>query len=125
MKERKTILQKVPIVIMIMTIMLLSLFAIDAFNSKFSEWEQVRSFFLRIIPSIILIAILIFIWRRSLIGGLLFILIGCAGGFLLFQNNINAKESLMEAAIPPLVLAIPFLLSGFAFVINHYRKRNG
>lgn len=123
MKEKKTILQKVPVIIIIMTIILLSLFALDSFNPKYTLWEQLKGFFIHLVPSLLLLAILIFTWRRRLIGGILFILIGCAGGVFLFQHNMDRTHTFIDAIIPPLVLAFPFIVAGSLFVFNHFRKK--
>jgi hypothetical protein len=87
MNTSAKILYWTPRVICILAILFVSLFALDAFDPKLSVWQQLKDFLIHLIPSFILLAILIVAWKREIIGGIIFTLIGLGFSPLLFTQN--------------------------------------
>lgn len=65
-----------PRVIMILFILFISLFALDAFEGDRSFIQKLGGFTLHLIPTFILIILLILSWQREWIGSIFFILLG-------------------------------------------------
>ncbi len=93
----KKFLYLLPRVLAVLFIAFVSLFALDAFEQ--AQW--LMALIMHLIPSFILIAITIVAWKRELIGGLLFILVG---GILLFLSGF---ESWIVSA-PAFVIGVLF-----------------
>ncbi len=118
-----SILSRVPVLISIFTIILISIFALESINSKHDIWIQVMHFFIHMIPSFILVVVLIFALKKEMTAGIIFLVIGGAASARLFLNNYYVAQSLYEKFIPPVVLALPFVIAGSVLVFNYFRKK--
>ncbi|MBT8327059.1 MAG: hypothetical protein KJP21_05005, partial [Bacteroidia bacterium] len=76
MKARLKIIHWTPRIICILAILFVSMFALDAFGHGKTIWQQLGDFLIHLIPSFALTILLIVAWKRELIGGILFTLIG-------------------------------------------------
>ena len=93
-------------------ILFLSLFALDAPISGKPWHEGATAIFMHLLPSFVLIVCLAIAWRRTWLGGVLFVLAG-ASPFALLAN-------------PPwinLVLGAPFLFAGLLFCATYILER--
>ena len=72
----KNVLYWTPRLLMIVFILFISLFALDAFEGDRSILSKIGAFLIHLIPSFILIVLLILSWRREWIGGLAFFILG-------------------------------------------------
>ncbi len=82
-----------PRIFCILAILFISLFALDSFDPKLTFWQQIQGFFMHLIPSFILIIILIYAWKKELIGGILFTIIGLALSPFVYKMNYNMNHS--------------------------------
>ena len=124
MKTTLKILYWTPRVLCILAILFVSLFALDAFNPKLSVWQQLKDFLIHLIPSFILLAILIVAWKREIIGGIIFTLIGLGLSPFLFKHNYAMNNSVGASLITVLFIAFPFVLVGILFILNHLKHIN-
>ncbi len=98
--------------IMILYILFISLFALDAFDPELGRMEQILGFLIHMIPSFILIAILIVSWRRPLYGA-----IGYISASILFTVLVHGPSGGSAFYI----LVTPSLLGALLFFLE-YRK---
>lgn len=122
MSKTKT-LYWTPRIICILTILFVSMFALDAFQPDLSIWEQIAAFFMHLIPSFILTAILIIAWKWELIGGIIFILIGIGLSPFVFSHNYSMNNSIWMSLGIILTITIPFALVGVLFVLSYFHKK--
>ncbi|MCG8581106.1 MAG: hypothetical protein MI866_14395 [Bacteroidales bacterium] len=123
MANRSKILYWTPRLIYIATVIFISLFALDAFDSTFSTWHQIRNFIMHMIPSFALLAFLIYVWRKELTGGSILIIIGLALSFLVFRHNFRMNQSVIKSLIPVLLLTLPFCVTGILFIIDYFHRK--
>ena len=72
----KNVLYWTPRILMIVFILFISLFALDAFNGDNSLTSKIGSFLIHMIPSVVLVILLLLSWKREWIGGIVFFLLG-------------------------------------------------
>jgi prolipoprotein diacylglyceryltransferase len=116
MKASTRILQWVPRIICILTILFISLFALDSLSNT-------TAFLIHLIPSFILLAILIIAWRWEKIGGIILTIAGLVWCIFVFQLNLRRTHSIAASLLIILMLCIPFVLSGILFIISDSRKK--
>jgi hypothetical protein len=100
------------------------LFALDAFNPELTLWDQIIGFIMHLIPSFILIALLILAWKRELIGGIIFTIIGLGLSPLVFIHNFRMNHSVWMSLSIIALITIPFSIVGILFIMSHYRKKS-
>lgn len=113
-----------PRILCILSILFISMFALDAFAQDLTLVQQITDFLLHLIPSFVLLGILIVAWKWENIGGILFILLGL--GFSPFIFSINYQRthfSFWPAIIDVLIINIPFIIVGILFLISHKMRR--
>ncbi len=116
-------LPTVPRILSILAIAFVSLFALDSFDHG-SISEQIQAFLIHMIPSFILMIILAIAWRRELIGGIIYILIGITLSPFIFIHNYRMNNSFLISFEIITMITFPFILSGTLFVWSHFRKKN-
>jgi hypothetical protein len=112
-----------PRVICIIAVLFISLFALDAFAPGLTIWRQLGAFFVHLIPSFILLALLIVAWKWEMIGGLIFLILGLGLSPLVFIFNYRRNHSVGMSLGIILWVAIPFFVVGILFMISHNLKR--
>lgn len=112
-----------PRILCILAILFVSLFALDAFTPGMPVWKQILSLLIHLIPSFVLIALLIIAWKRELIGGLLFILIGVITSPFVFKQNYKMNHSILLSLSIILSITIPFVVVGILFVVSRVMKK--
>jgi hypothetical protein len=123
MKTSIQLFSWIPRIICILAILFISIFAADAFAPGLTIWQQLRDFFLHLIPSFLLLIILVISWRRELTGGILFMVIGLGMSPFIYTMNYNMNHSVWTSLLVILMITIPFVLVGLLFVVSYSLKR--
>ena len=123
MKISIRLLYWLPRIICIMGILFISMFSIDALNSELTIWQQILSLSMHLIPSFILILLLLLSWKRELIGGIIFMIIGLGFSPIIFIHNFKMNQSIWMSLGVISVITIPFAIVGMLFIVSHYRKK--
>jgi len=99
-----------PRLLAILFAIILVLFAADVFNDVvMSLGEKMLSFGVKLLTPTIIIAALVFAWKREMIGGLIFIVLGIAF-FLFGWNNIALWKLLISGSVL-IFIGVLFLLN--------------
>ena len=117
------LLHWLPRILCILAILLISVFALDAFNPELTLWNQIIGFIRHLIPSFILILLLVLAWKKELIGGIVFTIIGLGLSPLIFIHNFRMNYSVWISLGIITIITIPFTIVGILFIISHYRKK--
>lgn len=112
-----------PRLLCILAIAFVSLFALDAFSPNLSFWQQIGAFFMHLIPSFVLLALLILAWKKELVGGILFIIIGLGLSPWVFSHNYQMNHSVLMSLGIIMTITIPFALVGLFFLISHFKRK--
>jgi len=123
MKISTRVLHWLPRIICIMGILFISMFSIDALNSELTIWQQIWSLSMHLIPSFVLILLLLLSWKRELIGGIIFMIIGLGFSPIIFIHNFKMNQSIWMSLGVISVITIPFAIVGVLFILSHYRKK--
>lgn len=124
MKTSSKILQWTPRILCILAILFISLFALDSFSSELNLWQNIGSFLMHLIPSLVLLAILIIAWKWENIGGIILIIVGVAFSILVFNINYSQRHFTLWQSIRNVsMLCLPFVLSGILFIVSHIRNK--
>jgi peptidoglycan/LPS O-acetylase OafA/YrhL len=117
------LLHWLPRILCILAILLISVFALDAFNPELTLWNQIIGFIRHLIPSFILILLLVLAWKKELIGGIVFTIIGLGLSPLIFIHNYRMNHSVWMSLGIITIITIPFTIVGILFILSHYRKK--
>ena len=109
----KQILFWIPRGFMVIYILFISLFALDAFDPNYSTWEKVTGFMIHIAPSVLLAVILVFSWKRPVVG---------AVGFLVMSIFFTFLVHGPSAGIGFYILVIPALTGSLLFLLEYTRS---
>jgi hypothetical protein len=112
-----------PRIISILAICFIGMFATDAFNSTESFSNQLKDFFLHLIPTFILLGILVLAWAKELVGGIIFATLGLGLAPFIYQHNYTLNHSILTSLSVILVINGPFILTGFLFILSHFTKK--
>ena len=125
MASEKTIkiIHWIPRILCIFAILFVSLFALDAFQPDKTIWEQLGDFIMHLIPSFILLIFLIIAWKRELIGGVVFTLIGVFLSPFIFKMNYNMNHSIPMSLGIIASITFPFIVVGILFITSYYLKK--
>lgn len=123
MKKSIRVIHWLPRVICILAILFVSLFAADAFKPGLTIWQQLSAFFIHLIPSFILLALLIVAWKWEKIGGIIFIVLGLGMSPFIFQHNYNMNHSIGMSFGIILMITFPFVIVGILFIVSHFMKK--
>ena len=109
-KTLNKILFHSPRLLAIVFAIVLILISSDVFNDAvMTLGEKILSFSVKLISPVIIIAALIFAWKREMIGGLIFIILGIA--YILFGWNNFALWKLLISGSVLIFIGILFLLN--------------
>jgi hypothetical protein len=123
MKLKYKIFYWAPRVICILSILFISLFALDAFDPDLTIWQQIGGFLIHMVPSFILLAALLIAWRWELTGGIIFITLGLLLSALLYAHNYRMNQSVGLSLGIVLMMGFPYVLAGILFVLNHKNSK--
>jgi len=124
MKKSNRIIYWTPRILCVFAILFISMFALDSFLPDLTIWQQLGTFFIHLIPSYILVALLIVAWKWEYIGGIIFIVIGLGFSPVVFIHNYNMNNSIWMSIGIILSITVPFVVVGVLFIVSHYRKKN-
>ena len=124
MKTTIRIFHWLPRIICILAILFISMFAADAFAPGLTIWQQLRDFLMHLIPSFVLVAALIVAWKRELIGGIIFIVIGLGLSPFVYSLNYNRTHSVGTSLEIILMITFPFVVVGILFLVSHWLKKH-
>ena len=110
-KNKKGILFWLPRLITIIFILFISMFALDIFGMNLGFWGTIFGLFMHLTPSIILTAIVIIFWRKSLV------LAGMWAAFGIGYIAIMTPNMIRQFEFYYLAWLIQF--SGAAFVLTY------
>jgi hypothetical protein len=108
-----------PRVLGILAILFISLFALDAFGSGLSIWQQIGGFLIHMIPSFALATLLFYAWRHEKWGGILFLLIGLIFTPIIFNWNYRMNNSVWISLSIIGMITLPFVVVGVLFLWHH------
>ena len=111
MKNSSKIFYWLPRIIAILGILFISMFASDAFSSEERFIVQLGDFIMHLIPSFILLIILIISWKRELLGGIIFMIIGLGMSPFVYNLNYNMNHSFWKSIGVIMMITIPFFYS--------------
>jgi len=123
MKASIKIIRWLPRIFCILAILLVSMFALDEFNSTSSVWQQIQGFLIHLIPSYILIFFLFIAWKWELIGGILFMVFGIGLIPLIYSHNYAMNESVLMSLSVVLLINVPFIITGILFIFSHFMQK--
>ena len=123
METKVRIFHWLPRIICIISILFISIFALDSFSGELTIWRQLGDFIMHLIPSFILLAILIIAWKREYIGGILFTLIGLMLSPYVFVLNYNRNHSVSMSLGIVLMITFPLIVVGILFIVSHFIKK--
>lgn len=125
MKKPVKLLYWSPRILAILAILFISIFALDAFEPGEPFAQQLAGFFIHLIPSFVLAAVLLLAWKRELAGGIIFALIGLVTSPIVFMHNYRMNNSIGMSLLIILMITIPFLVVGGLFIWSHFRRGVG
>jgi cell division protein FtsW (lipid II flippase) len=123
MKNSIKVFHWLPRIICILAILFVSVFALDAFSSELTIWQQLGAFVVHLIPSFLLLAFLILAWKREYVGGIIFIIIGLGMSLFVFVRNYKMNDSIWMSLGIILSITIPFIIVGVLFIVSHFLKK--
>ena len=123
MKKNNKVLYWAPRIICILSILFISLFAVDSFESDSTIWQQIGDFLLHLIPSFVLLLLLIIAWKWEFVGGIIFTLIGLGLSPFIFMHNYTMNQSIWMSLSIVLMINMPFAIVGILFIISHFKKK--
>ncbi len=117
--------QWAPRIICILSILWISAFALDAFDSSLTIKQQLINFSIHLIPSFILLIFLFVAWKWEFIGGIIFIIIGLGLSPFIFIMNYKMNHSIWMSIGIIMLITFPFVVVGMLFLVSHYFKKSG
>ena len=113
-----------PRVLCIIALLFISIFALDAFDSRMPLSQQIDNFLIHLIPTFILAIFLLVAWKWELIGGLIFVLIGAAFSPIVYHINHSRNHFPATTSLGiVLLVTFPFILVGGLFLLSHFLKK--
>jgi cytochrome b561 len=113
------LLRRIARTMAVLAILFVSMFALDSFGTGKSFWQQLLDFLGHLIPSYVLIAVLLISWKRELLGGILYVLIGLATTPFVFSHNYAMNESWTASLGVVAMITLPFVVIGLLFLACH------
>jgi len=95
-----------PRILCILLALFLSFFSFDVFGLGTNAWKTALAFIMHNIPTIIIVLVLIFSWKRSWLGAICFTIIGIVFFFLMPGKSTS------------LILVLPIIGIGVLFYLN-------
>lgn len=123
MKSPFSFFHWIPRIICIIDILFISIFALDAFRPNAAISDQLKDFFIHLIPSFILIAVLILAWKKEFLGGLLFMVIGIVLSPYVYSHNYTNNHSFQKSFAIISLITFPFIVVGLLFILSSVIKQ--
>ncbi len=103
----------IPRVLMMLLILFVSMFSLDAFEGNHTIWQKLLGFFIHNIPSLLLVATLFITWKKPLFAGIFFIVLAIL--LSIFWHTYENPTTF-------LIFTVPMLVVGILFIIAKYLK---
>lgn len=123
MKTSDKILYWSPRILGIVMILFISMFAFDSFSPGNTIGQNLLALLIHLLPSIGLLILLLVAWKWELIGGIIFTLAGIAWSIFVYMINFKRTGSAGKALFVVLTLALPLIITGILFIMNHYQVK--
>jgi len=123
MKKSIEVFHWIPRIICILSILFISLFALDSFRPDLTIWQQIGAFLIHLIPSFVLLALLIATWKWEFVGGIIFVIIGLSFSPFVFMHNYQMNHSVGMSLGIILSITFPFVIVGILFIVSHFLKK--
>ena len=117
------ILYWLPRGICIAAILFVSMFAFDVFGSGLSLVQQIKDFLIHMIPSFVLLIVLLIAWKKEMLGGIIFCLIGLSITPFVFMMNFRMNQSIWMSLGVISTVTLPFVLVGILFIVGHLKNK--
>lgn len=101
----------IPRVLAIIFILFISVFALDALPAEDDFLRNLVGFFIHLMPSFLLLAMLIIFWKRPRYSGYVFLFLGIV--FTLFFRTYLRLDVFLLISFPPLLIGILFIAAHF------------
>jgi len=111
-----------PRLLCILAILFISIFSLDAFAPGLTLWQQLGAFFMHMIPSFALAALLAYAWRYEKTGGIIFLLLGLIFSPIIFNWNYRMNGSAWLSLGIIASITFPFVVVGILFLVHHSMK---
>ena len=121
--NKTKILFWLPRFLCIIAILFISLFALDAFEPDLTFWQQIGAFLIHLIPSFILIALLLIVWKWEYIGGIIFTILGLGFSPFIFKHNYDMNHSIWMSMGIIAMITLPFVVVGILFIMSHFQNK--
>ncbi|MEI6681390.1 MAG: hypothetical protein WCO44_02120 [Bacteroidota bacterium] len=122
MKTSIKIIHWAPRILCILAILLISMFALDAFDERRTIWQQLEAFAIHLIPTYVLVLFLVIAWKWELIGGSILIILALGLTPFIYSHNYNMNHSVGWSLFIIMMINFPFILTGGLFIISHFMK---
>jgi hypothetical protein len=122
MKANVKALRWLPRILCMLGILFISKYAIDSIESYLTLWQQILTFMVHLVPSVLLLALLIIAWKWELAGGILFTGIGLALTPFIFEHNYNLNESITMSIGIVTMFTIPLIIIGNLFTFSYIKR---
>jgi hypothetical protein len=116
-----TLILWTPRVLGVLTTLFFAMFAADVFNEGHSVWQALPAFFLHIIPSLLLLAVVVLSWRWMWIGGVVFSVLGV----LYAVWNITSHPDWVGAISGPLLAVGILYIASWTLRAKELRTQRG
>jgi len=124
MKPSISFIYWMPRILCILAILFVSMFSLDAFAPGLTIWQQLGDFFMHLIPSFVLFAVLIVAWKWELFGGIVFTIVGLGLSPFIFLLNHNRNHFSVGASMGVvMMITFPFVVVGVLFIISHFLRK--
>jgi hypothetical protein len=123
MKIPLQVIQWIPRVLCVIAILFISLFAFDSFSSDRTFLQNLPGFLIHLIPSLVLTLLLILAWKRELIGGIVFTIVGLVATPFIYNINFHHNQSVGISLSIIFAVTLPFILIGILFIVSHYIRK--
>ncbi len=123
MKKSIKLVHWTPRVLCILAILFVSMFALDSFSPNYTIWQQLKAFFIHLIPTYILILFLIIAWKWEIIGGLMLIIFALGFTPFIYTHNYAMNHSVWISLSIILMINFPFVITGGLFILSHFLKK--
>ena len=98
----------IPRGVMFFYIIFLLMFSFDAFNTIEPFFDQLLAFFIHSIPSWVFIIVMIVTWKKPLVAGITFIVIGILG--MIFLGTYEHLTGFMLLTVPPILIGLAYII---------------
>ncbi len=124
MNTNAKLLHWAPRILGILAILFISLFALDAFEPGRTLYQQIGAFLIHLIPSFVLLFVHVLAWKRELIGGIIFLILGIGLSPFVYTLNYHMNHSVWMSLGIIMVITMPFAIVGMLFIVSHFHKKS-